>query len=336
MKILAFGEVMMRLMPPDYKRLTQTNHLEYLFSGTGVNVLSGLYQMGDQPYFTTVLPDNAVGNAAAAHIRKLGIRDDFISYKGDHIGIYVLEKGLGNRPSQVTYLNRKESSFGKSNISNYDIDSILEGMEAIHICGISLAISHEVREVAYQFAKKAKEKGLKIIFDCNFRSSLWNEEEKKQVKDIYEKMLYLADVVFAGYKDATLLLNMPVDKELAYIEQIRNVLQDMCSKYNIEIIFGTNREHRKGKDYIQGYYVTATEGLITELYPLTIYDRVGGGDGFAVGAIHAYMHNYEEEKMIEFATLSGVLAHTTYGDSPIVSKAEILNIIENGYCDIQR
>lgn len=335
MKILAFGEVMMRLMPPDYKRLTQTNHLEYLFSGTGVNVLSGLYQMGDQAYITTVLPDNSIGYAAAAHIRKLGIKDDFISYTGDHIGIYLLEKGLGNRPSQVTYLNRKESSFGKSTKEAYDL-SILDGMDAVHICGISLAISKEVREVAYQLALKAKEKGIKVIFDCNFRSALWDENERIQVKGLYEKMLHLADIVFAGYKDATLLLDIPIDSNLSYMEQLPLVLQTMCNRYNIEVLFGTNREHQMGKDHIQGYYVTSQTFLITELYPLTIYDRVGGGDGFAVGAIHAYMHGYAEEKMIEFATLSGVLAHTTYGDSSILTKKEIIRIMENGYQDIQR
>lgn len=335
MKILAFGEVMMRLMPPDYKRLAQTNHLEYLFSGTGVNVLSGLYQMGDQPFFTTVLPDNAVGYAAAAQIRKLGIRDDYISYKGNHMGIYILEKGLGNRPSYVTYLNRKESSFGKSTRTDYDF-SVLDGMDAIHICGIALALNKEIREIAYELVSKAKEKGMKIIFDCNFRSALWEEADKPLIKECYEKMLNLADVVFAGYKDATMLLNIPADTSLPYIEQMQQVLQIMTKKYNIEAIFGTNRERNHGEDFIQGYYVTSQTFMISELYPLTIYDRVGGGDGFAVGAIHSYMQGYSEEKIIEFATLSGVLAHTTYGDSTIISKAEVLDIMENGYQDIQR
>lgn len=335
MKILAFGEVMMRLMPPDYKCLTQTNHLEYLFSGTGVNVLSGLYQMGHQAYFLTVLPDNVVGHASAAYLRKLGIKDDYISFKGNHIGIYILEKGLGNRPSQVTYLNRKESSFGQSKVQDYEL-SILDGMDGIHICGISLAVSEEVREVAYTLAQKAKEKGIKVIFDCNFRSTLWSDKESKDIKQIYEKMLLLADVVFAGYKDATLLLDISADQNLTFIEQQQQVLKTMCNTYDIEIIFSTHREHNQGRDFLQGCYVTSSEGLITELYPLTIYDRVGAGDGFAVGAIHAYLEKLPLEETIEFAVISGMIAHTTYGDSPIVSKEQIIDVMKHGYQDIQR
>ena len=144
MKIIAFGEVMMRMMPPNYKKLSQVDTLEFLYTGTGVNVLSGLYQMGHEVYLTTRLPDNIVGQAASAHIRKLGIHDDYVCYGTNHIGIYFLEQGIGNRASQITYLNRLDSSFGKSQISDYDF-SCLDGMDALHICGISLALRENLR-----------------------------------------------------------------------------------------------------------------------------------------------------------------------------------------------
>ena len=184
MKILAFGEVMMRMMPSDYKTLTQVNELEFLFTGTGVNILSGLYQMGEDVSLLTRLPDNAVGKAASANIRKLGINDHYIVYGDNHIGIYFLEKGIGNRASQVTYLNRKDSSFGHSQLSDYDL-SCLDGQDALHICGISLAMNNNVREVAFKLAKEAKRRGIKVIFDCNFRPSLW----KMCIRDRYIKSL---------------------------------------------------------------------------------------------------------------------------------------------------
>jgi 2-dehydro-3-deoxygluconokinase len=129
---------------------------------------------------------------------------------------------------------------------------------------------------------------------------------------------------------------MPVTENLTQEEQIQKVLQDMCCKYSIEIILGTNRKYMQQQDYLQGYYVTPSTSAMSELLPVTIYDRVGGGDGFAAGAIYAYMHKYKPEKMLSFATMAGVLAHTTYGDSPILSKKEIEDILENDNHDIQR
>lgn len=331
MKILAFGEVMMRMMPSDYKTLTQVNELEFLFTGTGVNILSGLYQMGEQVSLVTRLPDNAVGKAASAHIRKLGIHDEHIVYGGNHIGIYFLEKGIGNRASQVTYLNRKASSFGESQLSDYDF-SCLDGQDALHICGISLAMNENVREAAFAFVNAAKQRGIKVIFDCNFRPSLWNEDERKYVKDIYEQMLEKADIVFAGYKDATLLLGMSVDQNLPFEKQLEVLLKQMCQQYHIETIFGTIRH----EDTLSGYMMNQNQLTISPQYTLTVYDRVGGGDGFTAGAIYGYLHHMESQQLVTYATVSGVLAHTTYGDSPIVTKEQILDYIENGKEDIKR
>lgn len=335
MKILAFGEVMMRMMPPDYKTLTQVNELEFLFTGTGVNILSGMYQMDDEVYMTTCLPHNSVGKAASAHIRKLGIHDEYICYRGNHIGIYFLEKGIGNRASQVTYLNRKDSSFGKSQLSDYDF-TCLDGKDALHICGISLALNKNVREVAFAFAKEAKKRDIKVIFDCNFRPSLWNEEERKYAKSIYQDMLKLSDIVFAGYKDATLLLEMSVDTSLPMEQQLTYLFSNMSVEYNIETIFGTIRSSENNQDYLKGYIYNQQQLIFSLNYKVTIYDRVGGGDGFAAGAIHGYFCHMDFKELIEYATVSGVLAHTTYGDSPIVTKQDILDYIENGPTDIKR
>ncbi|MEG0275946.1 MAG: sugar kinase [Coprobacillus sp.] len=335
MKILAFGEVMMRMMPSDYKTLSQVNELEFLYTGTGVNILSGLYQMGENVFLTTCLPNNAVGKSASSHLRKLGIQDNFVKYKGNHIGIYFLEKGIGNRASQVTYLNRKDSSFGQSELSDYDF-SCLDGMDVIHICGISLALNEKLREVAFEFVKAAKQRNIKVIFDCNFRPSLWDNEDKNKIREIYEEMLTLSDVVFAGYKDATLLLGMKVDMNLSYSQQLQDLMIQMCHKYHIEAILGTNRLSRDDKDYLQGYIVKDGIMTLSQEYLLTVYDRVGGGDGFAAGGIYAYFHHMDFQELVDYATVSGVLAHTTYGDSPIVSKEDIFEFIKNGKNDIKR
>lgn len=336
MKILAFGEVMMRLMPPDYKLLTQTNNLEYLFTGTGVNVLSGLYRLGNEVYFSTVLPKNSVGYAAADHLRKLGINDKLISFKGDHMGMYFLEVGVGRRPSKVTYMNRRESSFGKSDIGDYDINKLLEDKDAVHICGISLALNSNTRNCAKMLAKEAKKRGIKVIFDCNFRPSLWNENERALAKDEYIEMLNLADVVFAGEKDAELLLEIECPSNLKEKEKLEYLIGKMRDIFSIDLILGTIRKGQGEEQQIQGYLLNENGLILSDLYDLIIYDRVGGGDGFAVGAIHTLLNDYADDDIVEFATCSGVLAHTTYGDSPIVSIEDIERLKNGIYMDLIR
>lgn len=332
MKILAFGEVMMRMMPPDYKMLSQGDELKYLYTGTGVNILSGLYQMEEEVYLCTTLPDNAVGKAGASNIRKLGIKDDYISYHGDHIGIYFLEAGYGNRASKVTYLNRKASSFGQSQFTNYNLDQILEGKDVLHICGISLALGENTRQIALAFIKKAKEKKIKVVFDCNFRPSLWNDISHEEIKRIYEEVLDQADIVFAGYKDAKLLLDLTSPASLNAIDELTNLLQQMINKFDLEAILGTRRDNNT----IQGYLCNQAGLTLSKSYDLTIYDRVGGGDGFAAGAIYGILHQYDVDYLVNYAAVAGVLAHTTYGDSPLVSKEDIEEYLKNGSCDIKR
>lgn len=337
MKILAFGEVMMRLMVPDNKMLSQSEDLKYLFCGTGVNVLSGLKNMGHKVYLSTKLPENNIGSAAVAHIRKLGIDDSLISHGGNHMGMYFLEVGFGQRPAEVTYMNRNMSSFGLSTIDDYNLDELLNEIDAIHICGISLALNENTRNVAMELAMKAKEKGIKVIFDCNFRPTLWSDEDRPKAKGEYVKMLNLADIVFAGEKDATLLLNI----EDNFINEGENrtfkLLDKMRDIYGIDVIFGTDRSiSSSNKQMIQGFRVDSEGFICSENYELTVLDRIGGGDGFAAGAIHAFITNMDREEGINFATCSGVLAHTTYGDSPIATLKQINRMITKESVDIIR
>lgn len=332
MKILAFGEVMMRMMPPDYKTLNQGDELKFMYTGTGVNILSGLYQMGEEVYLATTLPDNAVGYAGASNLRKLGIKDDHINYQGDHLGIYFLEAGYGNRPSKVTYLNRKESSFGQSKQSDYDIGLILEGVDILHICGIALALGENTRQTALAFIKTAQEKKIKIVFDCNFRPALWSDVSHEEIKQIYETVLQQADIVFAGIKDAKLLLDLTSSASSNEIDELTDLLQQMIDKYQLETILGTRRKYNT----IQGYLCNREKLVLSRVYDLTIYDRVGGGDGFAAGAIYGLIHHYDEEYLVNYAAVSGMLAHTTYGDSPIVTKKDIEDYLQYGSSDIKR
>src|SRR5690625_4596137 len=175
-KIKAFGEVMMRLDVPNHLKLEQTQHLRVSYSGTGVNILSALSRFGHDTSLITKLPTNSLGDAAIANIRSLGVSTKDIVRGGDYMGMYFLEQGFHVRPTKVTYSNRQESSFSTSTVEDYPIASILEHTNMIHFCGISLAISDQTREMTLEIARQAKQLGVTIIFDCNFRPKLWNDE----------------------------------------------------------------------------------------------------------------------------------------------------------------
>lgn len=233
-------------------------------------------------------------------------------------------------------MNRRESSFGKSDIGDYDINKLLEDKDAVHICGISLALNSNTRNCAKMLAKEAKKRGIKVIFDCNFRPSLWNENERALAKDEYIEMLNLADVVFAGEKDAELLLEIECPSNLKEKEKLEYLIGKMRDIFSIDLILGTIRKGQGEEQQIQGYLLNENGLILSDLYDLIIYDRVGGGDGFAVGAIHALLNDYADDDIVEFATCSGVLAHTTYGDSPIVSIEDIERLKNGIYMDLIR
>lgn len=330
MNILAFGEIMMRLSVPDYKFLTQTNELNYVITGTGLNILSGLKNFGYNTYMLTKLPNNNVGKASSANIRKLGVKDDFITYGGNHIGVYFLESGYGERPSEVTYLNRLNSSFCESKLQDYDINKCLEGIDVVHICGIAMQLTDSVKEIALELSKKSYEKGIKVFFDFNFRQSLNPKKTYDDLVDDYKKILPYCHGLFASYRDINKILN--IDNL-----DIKSSSELIKKEYDIDIVAGTMRRFDDMNNrFIRGYISNNDGYFESREYKLEIYDRVGAGDGYVAGIIYSYLENMSNEDIVEFGVASSVLAHTTYGDNSLVSTSHVFRLMNNEKVDILR
>lgn len=172
-RVAAFGEVMMRMQVPGFDLLAQADTLKYSFSGTGVNVASALSRFGHTASLVTTLPNNALGEAARSYVQKLGINPQFIERKGQYLGMYFLENGFGVRSSRVTYTNRLGSTFNTAPADAYDYEGIAKNIDAMHFCGIALAMNDGVREHMLKLAEQVKKNGGIVIFDCNYRPSLW-------------------------------------------------------------------------------------------------------------------------------------------------------------------
>lgn len=327
-KLAAFGEVMMRLQVPGYETLAQADTLKYSFSGSGVNVVSALSRYGHMAALITRLPDTPLGAAAATYLRKLGIATDRIASGGKYLGMYFLENGFGVRASRVTYTNRLESSFNTAPEEAYDFEQIASGLEAVHFCGITLAMNDSVRAQMKAFAKQVKQQGGKVIFDCNYRPSLWGEDGYAKARPHMEDMLHLADIVLMNEKDALFTLGMSTQHHERE-QQLKELMPLVARKYNIAAIAGTHREINGDNTHsLRGFLYKNGRWAFSERLTFSVYDRIGAGDAFASGIIHGELEEFAPERTVRFAAVAGMLAHTVPGDTPMATEAEIVRTME--------
>lgn len=331
MKIVAFGEVMLRLSPPEYLLLEQTNQLRMDFTGSGVNLLANLAHFGKKTTLLTALPKNRLGKAAAAHLRKFGINDEWIHFEHQHIGSYFAEMGYGNRATQVTYQNRLASSFGQSDAEVYDFEKIIAENDVFHICGISLSLTDATRQAAQIFAKKIHATGKKVCFDFNFRPSLNTEPNKLAfMKQQYEEILPNCDIVFGSPTDLINLL------QLENNSSTDDLIFSFMKQYQIDYFAGTKRTQKDGKKFLQGYLYHQEKKVESPVFEIHSLDRIGAGDAFAVGILHGYAEGWELKKIIRFATMNGVLAHTIHGDVPLTTVEDVWLALEQPSIDLVR
>ncbi|PPA70451.1 sugar kinase [Jeotgalibacillus proteolyticus] len=335
-KIAAFGEVMMRLQVPGYELLSQANTLHYSFSGTGVNVVSAMTNYGHEGYLVSALPKNAVGDAAATYLKKLGIFQSYIVRRGNYLGQYFLETGFGIRQSRVTYSNRLESSFNTASEDTYNFSKIAKEVDIVHFCGITLAMNETTLSNTRRFAHAVKESGGLIVFDCNYRPSLWGEGGYKKAKPFYDELLGLSEIVLMNEKDAMYVLGLKTEKS-SRMDQLTELIPLVAKKYSIPVIAGTHRTINENQTHsLQGYLYKNNKFTFSDTLTFSVYDRIGAGDAFTSGIIHGEAEGFTEQKTIDFAVTAGMLKHTTLGDTPVLSESDILRAISMKGGDIRR
>lgn len=325
MRIGAYGEVMMRLTPPEYRTLEQTHSLRMDFTGTGVNLLGNLAHFGLTTSMLTQVPANRLGDTAKASLRSYGIQTAFVDKKYSHIGSYFAEIGYGARPTYVTYQNRHHSSFGVSGPEEYAIDGFLETVDLIHICGISLSLTEKTWQTALALAKQAHAKQIRVCFDFNFRPSLNEELNREVLKQRYETILPYCDLVFGSVRDLEELLAYPLEE----IEGAKLALiQSFIDQYQLEWFCGTRRLAVEDKQFISGRIITAQDTYETAPQLLQVLDRIGAGDAYAAGVLLGYAEKWSLQRTADFAITNAVLAHTMLGDVPLTTKEQVEQVLQ--------
>ncbi|OBR65548.1 2-dehydro-3-deoxygluconokinase [Paenibacillus oryzae] len=335
-RIAAFGEVMMRLEVPGYSTLAQENRLAYSFSGSGVNVLSAMSRYGHDVFLLSALPDNSLGEAAFANLRRLGLSTRHIKRSGQYIGMYVLEKGFGARASKVTYNDRQGSSFNTAEFSDEQLEAAVADADVIHFCGIALAMNDRVRDNMLRLAGEARRQGKTIVFDCNYRPSLWGENGYERAKPYFQQLLGLADIVLMNEKDAIGVLGMSTART-SREEQLEELIPAVAKQYNIRAIAGTHRRVNGDNTHcLKGFLYNGNRLVWGKERSFLVYDRVGAGDAYASGIMDGLLRELAPEQIVEFASSAARLAHTFPGDTPMSSREEIVKAMSCETGDVER
>ena len=325
MKYVTFGEIMLRLNPSGYGRFLQADTFCATYAGAEANVAVSLANYGQDVRFVTKLPDNEMGQAAFNSVRKYGVNTDSIVRGGSRLGIYFVEKGASQRPSKVIY-DRADSAIADASASDFDWDKIFEGYSWFHFTGITPALSETMSDICLTAVKKAKEHGLTVSCDLNYRSKLWTRE---RAGFVMTKLAEYVDVCIANEEDAGDVFGIYADKSdinggKLSVEGYKSIATQLADRFNFKYVAFTLRESLSASDNNwSAMLYDGNDCCVSKKYSIHVVDRVGGGDSFGAGLLYALGNGYDTQSAIEFAAAASCLKHTIEGDFNLVNVSEV-------------
>ena len=339
MKFVCFGEIMGRINPLGYKRIVQSDTFEITFGGGEANVAVSLANYGKDASFVTKMPDNLISESAIRDLRAHKVDTKDIVFGGDRLGLYFVEKGASQRASTVIY-DRKHSSISEAKREDFDWDKIFEDACWFHFTGITPALGANVAEICLDACKIAKEKGIKISCDLNYRAKLWTPE---QAGETMGKLMPYIDLLIANEEDSEKVFGIKApDTDVSSGELSKDgykyVAKTLNEKFGIPIVAITLRTSLSATDNLwAGMLYKDSEYYFSKEYPIHIVDRVGGGDSFGGGLIYAISEKYSNQDTIEFAVAASCLKHSIEGDFNEVSVSEVKKLMKgDGSGRVQR
>ena len=340
-KFITFGEIMFRLNPEGYLRLVQADKLEVSVAGGEANVSVSLANYGLDTAFVSKVPTHEIGDIVIRGLRTYGIDTKYILRGGRRLGIYYVEKGASQRPSKVIY-DREGSAIAEAKPEEFDWDTIFEGAEWFHWTGITPALSDNMVETTLQALKKAKEKGVPVSCDLNYRKKLWTREKAGQVM---AQLVPYVDVCIANEEDCADVFGIHAEgtdiesgklDHQAYISVARQLAQKFgCKKVAITLRGSISASEN---DWAGMLYDAATDtASFSRTYNIKLVDRVGGGDSFGGGLIYALSQGYNDADAINFAVAASCLKQTIEHDFNQVKVDEVLALMNgSGSGRVQR
>ncbi|TET61015.1 MAG: sugar kinase [Promethearchaeota archaeon] len=332
-KVVTFGEIMLRLSPPNFKRFIQTRSFDVIYGGGEANVAVSLANYGIPVDYITKLPNNEIGDACIQFLRQFGVNTNNIVRGGNRIGVYFLEMGSSVRPSKVIY-DRAHSAISEANPEDFDWNKIFDGASWFHWTGITPAISQNLANLCLDAVKVAKEKNLTISCDLNYRSKLW--KYGKASNEVMPELVKYCDVAIGNEEDAEQVLGIKApDTDITSgkleAENYRYVVEEIVKQYpNLKNVAITLRGSLSASH--NTWSAVLYDGINMYIGPqyeiIPIVDRVGGGDSFMGGLIYGLlMYKENLQTALNFAVAASCLKHTILGDFNLVSVDEVLKLM---------
>ena len=328
MKVVTLGEIMLRLKSPGLERFFQSPSLEATFGGGEANVAVSLSNYGMDASFVTVLPDNDITKACLYQLKGFGVDTSNIVIGDGRFGIYYLASGANQRPSKVIY-DRAGSSIATATTADFDWDKIFDGADWFHFTGITPALNDTVAGICLEACKKAKELGLTVSCDLNYRNKLWS---KAKAGEVMGELCKYVDVCIANEEDASDVFgikaaNTDVTTGTVNHEGYKDVAKQLADRFGFTKVAITLRESLSANDNNwSAMLYDGTDYYFSKKYKMHIVDRVGGGDSFGGGLIYACLNGYDAQSTIEFAVAASCLKHSIEGDMNMVSVDEVTKL----------
>ena len=326
MSVATFGEIMLRLTPYIHaEKIQSAKAFEVNFAGAESNVASSLGILKHEVSFVSKLPQNQLGEAAIRSLRSYGIDTQYILRGGKRIGSYFIEIGTSIRPSSVIY-DREQSAISSIGPDEFNWNEILRGKKWLFLTGITPVLSEQCSHECLLAAKTAKEMGLKVAFDMNYRRSLW--KSANDARRIFDQILAFTDLLFC---------NVGVLKDVYgheasgndSIERTWEASKWASKEFGISQIACTIRDHNSAsQNRLSGLYLLDKQHFTSSDYEVRIIDRFGTGDSFVAAFLHGLIKAWNPQHIINFSTAAFALKHTIKGDQHTSSEAEINSIME--------
>lgn len=333
-KIVTFGEIMLRLATPEHQRFTQTTCFNATFGGGEANVAVSLANFGLETEFVTRIPASDLGESVKMDLRKHNVGIHHIITGGNRLGIYFLETGAVSRPSKVIY-DRANSSIAEIKPGMINWDKVFENVSWFHWTGITPAISEGAAQVCLEAVKTAKEKGITVSCDLNFRKNLW--KWGKSAGDVMPGIVKYCDIILGNEEDAEKVFGIkPEGADVPGGNVGAAIYESVCKKLKEQfpsakkIIITLRGSINADYNTWSGVLYDGKKLFDAPVYQITdIVDRVGGGDSFMGGLIYGLLtYSGDDQKALNFAVAASCLKHTIHGDYNLVSVSEVEQLMK--------
>ncbi len=328
--VVTFGEAMVRLTPPDNERLERTRSLNVTIGGAELNTAIGLVCLGRRATWVSALPRTALGRMIDREARASGVDTSAIHWVDEdagRTGVYYLEEGVDPRPSAVTY-DRKDTAIARVTPGTFDWPLLLDGAGALHISGITLALSTGARAESMEAVRVANRLGVPVAFDLNYRSKLWTEAE---ARDAFAEIIPKVDILFASRGGLRTFFDIDGSHE--------EVLQEAVRRLGVAAATLT-RKRTKGAGRLRIMSMALGQAGVlatTDWRNIEVVDRLGGGDAYAAGFLDAYLDNPDQlSRAIALGNAASALKHTMPGDFLCATRDDIEAVAAGGAELLQR